>query len=148
LDVQAPPEVRFVDYTGNAAEWHPAHELTFEVEPPIIDAKSLTVTGVLANPSARPLEAVTLAGGPMGLATNPWNVTPSLKERVPLDLRAAPEVYPFQVVATLPPGARVRYVLTFDLARYQTTPGQVVSITYYFALWNAPRTGTVTAKVP
>jgi hypothetical protein len=148
LHVEAPPDVIFGAFDGDPTSWRPAPELAFEVEPPVVDSKSLSLSAVLDNRGTQPIEVVTLAGGPAGASTNPWNVTPKLEQRARPAQPRRPEVYPHPTRATLPPGARVRYRVTFDLSQYETTPGQSVEIAYRFALWNEPRSGTVTVRLP
>ena len=143
LVVEPSAGVRFKVIEIEAAKtWAPPPELAIDVAVRSVDATSITMEALVTNAGTAPIAMVTLSGGIIGYSTNPFDVRLDLPMRPHPSVRGI-EQYPEPEQASLPPGAKVRYVVSICTEQYAKHPRQTAHVAWSFELWSHRRSGVV-----
>ncbi|UJR78579.1 hypothetical protein [Sandaracinus amylolyticus] len=119
-------------------------EVAFEVRgTPEVRDGVVTLRSALVNRSASAQQVDVLTGGVPGLSSNPLAIRPLPEPawrvgREPSTMQA-PEVYPSPARWVLAPGAEVRLVARYCLARHELASGTRVRFERSFEAWHEPK---------
>ena len=127
--------------------WQEEAVPTFLVDPPFVTSDHIVARGWLVNDTDAPVLTYLLSA-PHTLG--PFLVMlggPDVKLH-PYGGPQMPEVFPAPERLTLPPHTRVPYERVVVLSRYEFPPGTKATLTWQFAFWKEPTSGTFDIVLP